>query len=56
MKFLHKIAHLLGWNYGVVESFYIGDVLWTGFKCTVCGQINSASANDFRFWQRELNN
>lgn len=39
---LHKISHWLGWNYGTVESFYIGDDLWVGFKCSGCGEINNA--------------
>lgn len=38
----HKIAHVLGWYYGTVESFYIEDILWIGFKCNVCGEINHA--------------
>lgn len=38
----HKISHLLGWYTGTVESFYIGDILWTGFKCGTCGEINHA--------------
>lgn len=46
---MHKLAHLLGWNYCMVESFYIGNVLWTGFKCSVCGEINSALPSDYRF-------
>ena len=45
----HKLAHLFGWNYGVVESFYIGNVLWTGFRCTGCNTINNAKPSDFLF-------
>lgn len=38
----HRIAHILGWYTGTVESFYIDDLLWTGFKCNTCGEINHA--------------
>lgn len=41
--------HLFGWNYGTVESWWIGDVLWTGFKCSECNEINSAHPTDYRF-------
>jgi len=37
-KLLHKIAHLLKWNYGIPESFYEGDKLMMSFKCTGCGE------------------
>lgn len=36
------MAHLFGWNTGTVESFYIGENLWTGFRCNVCQEINHA--------------
>lgn len=49
MHIFHKISHWLGTYYGTVESFYIGEVLWTGFKCSICHEINGAQANDFRF-------
>lgn len=48
MSFIHRIAHALGWYHGKVESFYIGDALYTGFKCGKCGEINHASGSDFR--------
>lgn len=41
-KFLHKISHLLKWNYGTVESFWDGDVLMIGFRCT-CGELQNDS-------------
>lgn len=50
----HKIAHFFGWNTGTVESWFIGDVLWTGFKCNTCGQINHAHTSDFRFHYNEI--
>jgi len=35
-KLLHKIAHLLKWNYGRPDSFYQGDKLMMSFKCDGC--------------------
>ena len=37
-KILHKIAHLLNWNYGVCDSFYEDGKLMMSFKCTGCGE------------------
>ncbi len=48
-KLIHKIKHKLGWYYGTVESFHIGDVIYTGFKCSTCGEINHAQMSDFLF-------
>jgi hypothetical protein len=47
-KIIHKIAHLLGLNEGQPESFYIGNALYTGFRCYGCGKINDASIKGFR--------
>lgn len=35
---LHKIAHLLRWNYGRPDAFYKGDKLMMSFLCTGCGE------------------
>lgn len=40
-KFRHKIAHLFGLNHGVVESFWIGDIWWIGFRCTTCSKLEA---------------
>ena len=37
-KLLHKIAHLLGWNYGSPDAFYEGDKLMMSFLCSGCGK------------------
>lgn len=34
----HKIAHLLGWNYGRPDAFYDGDKLMMSFLCSGCGK------------------
>lgn len=39
-KLFHKISHLLKWNYGTVESFWDGDILMIGFRCT-CGELQN---------------
>lgn len=49
MKILHKLAHLFGVYHGTVESFWINDVLWVGFKCSTCNEISSARMSDARF-------
>ncbi|OLS15988.1 MAG: hypothetical protein RBG13Loki_0365 [Promethearchaeota archaeon CR_4] len=36
MKYLHKIAHILNWNYGKPDAFYEGEKLMMSFKCTGC--------------------
>jgi hypothetical protein len=38
-RLIHKLAHLLGWNYGVCESHWRGDELWMGFRCSVCNSL-----------------
>lgn len=39
---LHRIRHIFGWNAGRVESFWLDDDLWIGFRCNVCDEINGA--------------
>lgn len=46
-KILHRIIHSFGCYYGTIESFYIGDTLWIGFKCSTCHEINHARSNEF---------
>jgi hypothetical protein len=48
-KMLHWLAHKFGSYKGTVESFYIGDVLYVGFKCSKCGEINLAHKSDIKF-------
>lgn len=35
-EILHKIAHLLSWNYGHPYSWYEGDELMMSFRCNTC--------------------
>lgn len=37
-KILHKIAHLLNWNYGVADAFYCENSLMMSFLCSGCGE------------------
>jgi hypothetical protein len=39
-KLLHKIAHIFGWNYGEVATWWDADSLMVGFKCSTCGEIS----------------
>ena len=39
---MHWLAHLFGFNHGNVESFWVGDDLWIGFRCSGCNEINGA--------------
>lgn len=39
---IHKLAHAFGWYYGTVESFWIKDDIWTGFRCSKCDVIDGA--------------
>jgi len=38
----HRLQHLLGWNFGTVETFWIDGELWVGFRCSGCGRIDGA--------------
>jgi hypothetical protein len=38
---LHRLAHLLGWNYGEPVFWYLNDELMSGFKCDGCGRVGS---------------
>jgi hypothetical protein len=44
---IHKLAHLLNWNYGTPECFTIGNIIWCGFKCSKCGRIDMAAPTNF---------
>lgn len=39
---LHRLAHLVGWNHGTVETWWEGRRLMVGFRC-VCGELSSVS-------------
>lgn len=39
-KLLHKIAHLLWWNHGNVETWYEGEIMMIGFRCIECGKLS----------------
>lgn len=34
-----NIAHSLGWYYGTVETWWDGDTLMIGFRCSTCGRL-----------------
>lgn len=36
----HKIAHYFGWFTGDVETWWEGEDLMVGFKCSKCGLIS----------------
>jgi hypothetical protein len=36
----HRLAHLIGWNTGRVETWYDNGVLMVGFRCTTCGRLS----------------
>lgn len=39
-RWLHALAHRLGWNEGVVETRWTSDgVLIVGFRCEGCGEL-----------------
>ena len=40
MRFFHWLAHLFLLNNGKVYSWYDGDVLMIGFKCSGCDTIS----------------
>lgn len=37
---LHKIAHLLKWNYGKCESWWSDDKIMMGFRCDGCEKLS----------------
>jgi len=37
---VHWIAHLFHWQRGTVETWWDGNKLFVGFKCSVCGKIS----------------
>jgi len=39
-RFLHRIAHCFGWYYGTVETWWQGNQLMAGFRCSTCGKIS----------------
>lgn len=46
-RLLHKIAHLLNWNYGRCHSFYAEDgKLMMSFKCSGCGELSGIHCCD----------
>lgn len=47
-KLLHKIAHLLNWNYGDADAFYEGDTLMMSFKCRGCGMRQGIYEVDYK--------
>lgn len=37
---LHRLEHRLGWFYGTVETWYEGDRMMVGFRCSECGNVS----------------
>ena len=52
-QLLHKIAHFLGWNYGVPYSFYKEEKLMMSWKCFGCGKLEYIHCVD-KIIDREL--
>ena len=40
---IHRLAHLLGWNFGKVETWWEGNKLMVGFRCAGCGKLEGIS-------------
>jgi hypothetical protein len=38
-KVFHWMAHVLGWNEGLVETWWEGSHLMVGFRCSGCGRL-----------------
>jgi hypothetical protein len=53
-EILHWFAHLLGWNYGICDSYYEGDKLMMSFLCKGCGKRSGIHCVD-KVIDRELN-
>jgi len=45
---IHWLAHLFCINTGTVYSWYDGDDLMIGFKCSKCGDISGVHKSDRR--------
>lgn len=39
-ELLHRLAHLLGLTTGTVETWWDGNKLMVGFKCSGCGLVS----------------
>ena len=39
---IHKIAHLLNWNYGTPRTWWDGNRLMVAFKCEKCGKLEGS--------------
>lgn len=49
-ELLHKIAHLLGWQEGRVETWFENgntDDLMVGFRCHHCGELSGVQKSLF---------
>ena len=38
----HRVLHVLGWNTGVIETWWDGEHLMVGFKCS-CGKMQGVA-------------
>lgn len=38
-RLLHTFAHWTGQNYGEIETWYEGETLMVGFRCSTCGKL-----------------
>jgi hypothetical protein len=52
-KLIHLIAHLAGWNRGMVETWWEDKKLMVGFRCD-CGELMGVheSHNDLNYIKR----
>ena len=46
--FLHQIAHKLGWYPGYVTTWWEGDTLMVGYRCSECGKIEGIAKTPFK--------
>lgn len=45
----HRVAHLFKWNKGNIITWWFGDALIVGFKCSTCGQVDRIHDSGMRF-------
>lgn len=45
----HRLAHLMGWNTGKIESWFKDGAIMVGFRCATCGKLEGVHmARQFR--------
>ena len=46
MRFWHKVEHWFRWNKGRVKTWWEGNFLYVGFKCSGCGKVSGVEKID----------